>query len=93
MNQNLGNNQNQAGLNNATSNTGAAGVNSNMTSGVTNASVGVNAGTQNVQQIRQQVQTLEGQLRQVQNSGANNQAYTDAANRLQDVYEILNKLQ
>lgn len=69
-----------------------AGVNSNWNSSVTTGTVGNVAGTQNVQAIRQQIQTLQGQLRQVQTAGTNNEAYTDAANRLQDVYEILNKL-
>ncbi|PKM94278.1 MAG: hypothetical protein CVU84_12535 [Firmicutes bacterium HGW-Firmicutes-1] len=74
---------------------GTTGVNSNLNSSVTTGAVGagVNTGTQNVQQIRQQVQTLQNQLRQTSTAGTNNQAYTDAANRLQDAYEILNKLQ
>lgn len=49
-----------------------------------------NSGVANVQQIRQQIQNIQSQLRQSQTNGAVNQAYTDAANRLQDVFEILN---
>lgn len=65
-----------AGINNTTSSMGSTGVG--------------NSGVSNVQQIKQQLQSIEAQLRQSQSSGTVNQAYTDAANRLQDVFEILN---
>lgn len=105
MNQNMGTNQNTTSSTGTTgvsgtgftsnvagSNlSGTSGVTSGMTSGVTTGTVGVGV-TQNVKQITQQLQTLQGQLRQTQTSGANNAVYVDAANRIQDVYEILNKL-
>lgn len=77
MNQNMG--TNQTGFQNNTS--GSPG----QTAGV--------GGVQSIQQMKQQLQTIQGQLRQSQTSGAANQAYTDAANRLQDVFEILNNTQ
>ena len=77
MDQNIG--TNQTGFQNNTM--GSPG----QTSGV--------SGVQSVQQLKQQIQTIQGQLRQAQTSGPANQAYTDAANRLQDVFEILNNTQ
>lgn len=77
-----------------TSGVSTSGVNtSSLTSNVTTGSVGsmgTNTGTSNVQQIKQQLQNLQTQLRQSQTTGTVNEAYTDAANRLQDVFEILN---
>ncbi len=96
-------NTNQTGFQNNTSKgvgttglSGTTGVTSGLTSNVTTGNVGVGtggvgmAGT-NVGQIRQQLQTLQGQLRQ-QTTGTNAETYVNAANKLQDVYDILNKL-
>lgn len=85
---------------NQTSTTGAAGsssfggaVNSGMANSTGASNMGSTSGTVSVQQISQQLKTLQQQLRQTQTSGPQNEAYTDAANRLQDVYELLNKIQ
>lgn len=70
-----------------------AGINSfNMQSNVATSTMGqnTNAGASNVQQIKQQLQNIQTHLRQPNTTGSVNQVYTDAANKIQDVYEILN---
>ena len=83
-----------SGTNQSTSGTGGAvytsGVNPQGAGTSSTSSVGTSGGNVNVAQIRQQLQSIQSQLRQTQTSGSSNQAYTDAANRLQDVFEILN---
>lgn len=81
-----------SGVNTSTSNTGFN--TSGVTSGVSNSmnTVGTTTGTVNVQSINQQLQSIQNQLRQSTVNGAVSQVYTDAANRIQDAYDILNNI-
>jgi len=73
-----------------TSNVNNYGMRSNVSTGSMGMSGIGNAGVSNVQQIKQQLQNIQTHLRQSNSNGSVNEAYTDAANRLQDVFEILN---